>query len=91
MITANKNFDEAMEYIAQDNPEAALSIYKHTRRFVAVSTLAMQPHQGRSGRVYGTRELIIGKYPYIIPYRAQGEEIQILRVFHTSRKPPTKW
>jgi addiction module RelE/StbE family toxin len=86
---ARKNLDTAMDYIAQDDPEAAEAIYKHIRS--RVDDLAEQPGQGRPGRVYGTRELVIKKYPYLVPYRVKGEEVVILRVFHTSRKPPLKW
>jgi toxin ParE1/3/4 len=39
---------------------------------------------GRPGRVPHTRELIIGGTLYIIPYRAKGEKIEILRVLHAS-------
>ena len=86
---AKANLDEAMHYVAQDDPDAALRIYAHIRERVA--SLAMQPALGRPGRVYGTRELVVDKYPYLIPYRVQGDEIHILRVFHTSQKPPQSW
>ena len=48
------------------------------------------PLSGRSGRIEGTRELVIPGLPYIIPYRLAGDEIQILSVIHTSRKWPEK-
>jgi Plasmid stabilization system protein len=87
--TASKNLDKAMEYIAQDDPEAASRIYAHIRS--RVDDLLLQPAQGRPGRVFGTRELVVEKYPFLVPYRIKGDEIQILRVFHTSQKPPHKW
>lgn len=86
---ARKSLDTAMDYIAQDDPEAAKAIYKHIRS--RVDDLSKQSGQGRPGRIYGTRELVIDKYPYLVPYRVRGKEIQILRVFHTSQKPPEKW
>ena len=46
------------------------------------------PHMGRAGRVPGTRELVIPQTPYIVPYRVQGEVIQILRVYHGARRWP---
>jgi len=81
--------DKAMGYIAQEDEEAArkISDYIHAR----VESLQEQPHQGRPGRIFGTRELVIDKFPFIIPYRVKDDEVQILRVFHTSRKPPRKW
>lgn len=83
------SLDRAMAHIAQENEEAArkISEYIHAR----IESLQNQPNQGRPGRIFGTRELVIDKSPFIIPYRVKDEEIQILRVFHTSRKPPLKW
>jgi toxin ParE1/3/4 len=26
-----------------------------------------------------------------VPYRVRGDAVQILRVFHTSRRPPQRW
>jgi toxin ParE1/3/4 len=46
------------------------------------------PRMGRPGRVPGTRELVIGQTPYIVPYRLQRGVIQILRVFHGARRWP---
>ena len=78
-----------MEYIAQEDPGAAAKVYAHIRERVAA--LAEQPGLGRPGRIFGTRELVIEKYPYIVPYRIEDNEVQILRVFHTSRRPPKTW
>ena len=87
--TASRNLDAAIEHIAQEDPGVAAKVYAHIRERVAA--LADQPSMGRPGRVFGTRELVIEKYPYIVPYRTQEKEVQILRVFHTSRKPPKAW
>jgi len=87
--TAISSLDAAMTYIAQEDEEAAgkISDYIHLR----VESLREQPEQGRPGRILGTRELVMDKYPFIVPYRVKDGELQILRVFHTSRKPPPKW
>lgn len=87
--TASRNLDAAIEYIAKEDPGAAANVYAHIRERVAA--LAEQPSMGRPGRVFGTRELVIEKYPYIVPYRIQDNEVQILRVFHTSQRPPKTW
>jgi toxin ParE1/3/4 len=52
----------------------------------SVDRLATQPASGRTGRVPGTRELVVSGTPYVVPYRVRGETVQILRVFHGSRK-----
>ena len=39
-------------------------------------------------RVPNTRELVVPKTRYIVPYRVRGDTTEILRVFHTSRRLP---
>ena len=80
------NLNEEAEYLAQVNPQAAHVLVKHVIR--SVNQLANFPNLGRAGRVFGTRELIITDFSYIIPYRVKSEVVEILRVFHTSRKWP---
>lgn len=38
------------------------------------------PSVERPGRVPGTRELVIDRYPFVIPYRVVGDELHVLRV-----------
>ena len=87
--TANRNLDAAIEYIARDDPDAASTVHAHIRARVA--ELAKHPEIGRPGRVFGTRELVIEKYPYLVPYRIRDKEVQVLRVFHTSQKLAETW
>ncbi len=86
---ALRNLDDEATYIAADDAAAARLVVK--RVLEAVSTLAEQPGLGRPGRVPGTRELIVAKTRYIVPYRVRGETVEILRVFHTSRRLPGRW
>ncbi len=87
--TALRNIDEIASYIAQDNPVAASQVVQTI--YAQASLLAKQPALGRSGRVLGTRELVISNTHYLVPYRIKNNTVEILRVFHTSRKPPTNW
>jgi toxin ParE1/3/4 len=53
-----------------------------------VERLARFPALGRPGRVTGTRELVITRAPYIIPYRVQGDVVQISTILHSAQKWP---
>jgi toxin ParE1/3/4 len=86
---ALRNLDDESSYIATDDPVAASRVAK--RVLEAVKVLAEQPNLGRPGRIPGTRELVVEKTRYIVPYRVKGETVQLLRVFHTSRRLPKKW
>lgn len=87
--TAKQNLDDAVGYVSRDDPETAYALYAYIRARVA--DLAKHPERGRPGRVFGTRELVIEKYPYLIPYRICSNEVQIIRVFHTSQHLPNNW
>ena len=83
------NLDSEASYIAADDPQAARLVVR--RVLEAVATLAEQPALGRPGRVAGTRELVVRRTRYIVPYRVRQETVEILRVFHASRRLPEKW
>jgi toxin ParE1/3/4 len=77
---------EIYRYIAADDPSAAARVVQRIQ--AAVRLLAQMPHRGRPGRWPGTRELIILPTPYIVPYRVQGDLVEILRVLHGARRWP---
>ncbi len=83
---ALQNLDAEAAYIAQDSPQAAAVFIRHM--IDSAARLAAHPQMGRPGRVPGTRELVITRFPYILPYRVCEQNVEILRVFHTARKWP---
>ena len=77
-------------YISEDDPAAAQRVALHIIHSVEV-LLSENPQMGRAGRVPGTRELLIPNTPFIVPYRVQGETLQILRVFHAAHSWPGRF
>jgi len=78
--------ENIQDYIARDNPSAAFEVSKKIH--YATEQLRDHARLGRVGRVRGTYELVISDLPFIVPYRIKNKEIQILSVYHTSRKWP---
>ena len=89
--TALQNLDHEANYIAKEDPGAAKIVVQ--RIYHTVNLLAENPALGHRGRVHGTRELVIPDTRYVVPYRVRPRlnRIEILRVFHRSRKPPLSW
>lgn len=87
--SALKNLDDEAAYIAQSNPRAAANFVNVL--LADVAQLAHFPTMGREGRLPGTREWVMRNHPYLIPYRIRQDRLQILRIFHTSRQPPSNW
>jgi len=77
---------EIHDYIATDSPKSARRVVTQIRKDARL--LTEQPGIGRPGRVEGTRELVVSRYPFIIAYRVDGNEIPILAVIHTARRWP---
>jgi addiction module RelE/StbE family toxin len=74
-------------FVAQDKPVAAERLAM--RIAAAVEALRVFPHVGRAGMVPGTRELVIGRTPYVVVYRVQEKIVTILTIWHGAqqRKP----
>ncbi len=76
---------EIFEFIAADNLRAAR---KMDMIFAEKATILIQyPEIGHPGRVPDTRELLAHRHYFLI-YRIRGDEVQILRLLHTSRQWP---
>ncbi|MDR1327927.1 MAG: type II toxin-antitoxin system RelE/ParE family toxin [Heliobacteriaceae bacterium] len=82
---AEFDLEDIQQYIYNDNPKAAPKVALYIIDKVE-ALLPQNPRIGRAGQVLGTRELVIQKYPYIVPYRVIENKLYILRVLHTSKK-----
>ena len=78
--------DAIFDYIEEDSPHAAVLVDDRIR--VQVRQLLQFPETGRPGRIEGTRELVIGRTPYIAAYRITGDIVRILRVLHGAQLWP---
>jgi toxin ParE1/3/4 len=77
-------------FIEQDDPAAAQRVALHIVRNVE-TLLSQHAEMGRPGRVPGTRELVIPRTPFVVPYRLVGNTIQVLRVYHGARRWPDRF
>ena len=83
-VPAQEDLRAIKQYICCDNLEAAQLVVEYIMD--SVEKLKDNPSIGRAGRVLRTRELVISKYPYIVPYQVRENTVYVLRVLHTSRK-----
>lgn len=73
------------DYIEADNPVAALNLDELFSE--KVRNLIDHPGLGRSGRVTGTRELVVHKN-YILIYDTTADSVRVLRVLHAAMQWP---
>ena len=84
---AVRQLDQAHHTIALANSEDVAA--RITMRIVtSVQRLATFPMAGRSGRVRGTRELVISNTPFIAAYAINQDRIVILAVYHGAQQWP---
>jgi toxin ParE1/3/4 len=81
---AEEDLYRAVDYIKQRNPRTAEDAKLRLRN--AVNHLQLFPEAGRRGRKFGTREVVVPEYHYIIRYRVKNDGVQILRIFHAARQ-----
>lgn len=74
-----------MDYIAGDNPRAALEMDELFG--AAAARLADHSKLGRPGKIAGTRELIPHE-SYRLVYEVDGNTVWILALVHTARQWP---
>ncbi len=78
--------DNIFTHIERENPAAAIAVDE--RIAVAARRLRDFPESGRTGRVAGTRELVVTGTPYLAAYLVSGETVRILRVLHGAQQWP---
>ena len=78
-----KNYDDEEKELSRE-----IYLQSESNPLVLFLPLENYPFMGKSGRVDGTRELIISNSPYMIIYRVKEETVEILRILHTSKRYP---
>ncbi len=86
-VPALRDLEAIGEYIERNN-SASVAARIATAILDQTENLATFPHIGRSGRISGTRELIVVETPFFAPYRVRDATVEILAVFHGSRQWP---
>lgn len=90
---ASQDLDDLFDYIAQNNPNAALRFFDATRQTIA--RLAQNPGLGspyltNNPRLANLRKRgVKGFEKYLIFYLSQDELLKVVRILHAARDLPT--
>jgi toxin ParE1/3/4 len=74
------------DFIASEHPAAALRTIQLIRQ--SLQRVALMRYSGRTGRVEGTREIVIPGTAYLAAYRIFKDEVQVLAVQHGAQNWP---
>ena len=83
--TARADLLAIVEYIADDNPDAAQALKDEIE--TRVSELAQFPQMYTPGRVTGTREMVV-RPNFIVVYAEDAGTVSVLRVLHAAQQWP---
>jgi addiction module RelE/StbE family toxin len=83
---ATQDLYKIVRHIQRDNPNAAAKVAETL--YEGCSKLLDFPRQGRRGRIEGTRELVFPRLPYIVVYRIQDQNLEIVRIYHGAQDWP---
>ncbi len=86
MKAAISDLRETRIHIAADDPKAAIQVALRLEKVIVL--IAERTTIGRPVSDQNLREWSVPGLPFVIPYRIAGDTIEIVRVFHTSRRRP---
>lgn len=82
------DLDDIHSFVLADRPRAAARL--RNTLTAAVQGLIRFPWAGRAGRVPNTRELVVQRTPFVVPYKVESSRIVILRVYHGAQSWPAR-
>jgi addiction module RelE/StbE family toxin len=82
---ALRDLESIAAYLLERNPAGAINVLGAIKS--SIDTLSFFPQIGRLLDNAGHRRVPILRYPYLIFYRVAGDELLILHIRHTSRRP----
>jgi toxin ParE1/3/4 len=80
-----RDLDGIAAYLAERDPTAVPKVLGAIKS--SIDTLSFFPQIGRLVDNAGHRRVPVVRYPYVIFYRIAGDDLLILHVRHTSRRP----
>lgn len=77
--------EEIFEYLDRRNLRAAREVKAFIKQRIV--NLGTHPQRSRLLRDLGVHAHWVGRYPYIIYYRIEGDEVWIIHIRHAARRP----
>ena len=81
-----RNLTEVTEFYEERQEGLGKRFAKYIEKHLLL--LEEQPNIGRIGKVFGTREMVLTDFPYMIVYRVRKSYVQLLLIYHQARKYP---
>jgi toxin ParE1/3/4 len=85
--TALREVDEIFTYIANHSVVAAAAVIARVDELVGQPSEF--PYMAQETDIAGVRKFPLGRFPYVLYYTVEQDEVIILHVRHGARRPPS--
>jgi toxin ParE1/3/4 len=82
---ARDDIASILNYLELHSPQGARNVARAMHK--TLELIGQFPHSGRPIEEFGIRVLPVGPYPYLIYWSAEADEVWIVHVRHTARRP----
>lgn len=82
---ALNDLSKILDYLDERSPRGALGVKLAIRR--AINAIGENPGVGRASGRGGTRPMPVGRYPYLIYWIVEENEVRVVHIRHGARKP----
>jgi plasmid stabilization system protein ParE len=84
--SASADLDEILVYLEERDPRAAASVAAAVE--VTITRIGQFPESAQTTDAPGIRATPAGRYPYLIFYLIEDDEVLIVRILHGARLRP---
>jgi plasmid stabilization system protein ParE len=81
---AREDFAEILFHLDQGSPQGARSVKQALRR--TVDLIGVFPRSGRLAGEQDSRVLPVGRYPYLVYWSIEADQVLILHIRHAARR-----
>ena len=82
---ARAELSDILDYLDERSPQGARNVKRAIHR--AIALIGRHPQIGRLSKIEETRVFPVGRYPYLIYWSIEAEEVWIVHIRHARRRP----
>ncbi len=74
-----------LSYLERHSPQGAQNVARAMHK--TIDLIGQFPQSGRPVSEFGVRVLPVGPYPYLVYWLAEVDEVWVIHIRHTARRP----
>jgi plasmid stabilization system protein ParE len=82
---AQNDLEKILKYLDERSPQGARNVKVALRR--TIDTIVRHPDIGHATGRDAARGVPVGRYPYLVYWTVEGDEVRLVHIRHAARKP----